>query len=84
MMALLSEVSLAPLAVNDGDRYETIEESDLVILLISDSAMASNHEKVFSKLKKVREGRRGGGTASKGLGMSAADATFVDRPREGT
>ena len=34
-------------------RYETIEESDLVILLISDSAMASNHEKVFSKLKKV-------------------------------
>ena len=35
-------------------RYETIEESDLVILLISDSAMASNHEKVFSKLKKVR------------------------------
>ena len=36
-----------------GTRYETIEESDLVILLISDSAMASNHEKVFSKLKKV-------------------------------
>lgn len=36
-------------------RYETIEESDLVILLISDSAMASNHEKVFSKLKKVTQ-----------------------------
>ncbi|CAB1117776.1 unnamed protein product [Ectocarpus sp. CCAP 1310/34] len=35
-----------------GEMYETIEESDLVILLISDSAMASNHEKVFSKLKK--------------------------------
>lgn len=35
------------------NRYSTIEESDLVILLISDSAMASNHEKVFSKLKKV-------------------------------
>lgn len=34
-------------------RYETIAESDLVILLISDSAMASNHEKVFAKLKKV-------------------------------
>lgn len=34
-------------------RYETIAESDLVILLISDAAMASNHEKVFSKMKKV-------------------------------
>lgn len=34
-------------------RYEAIEEADLVILLISDSAMASNHEKVFSKIKKV-------------------------------
>lgn len=29
-----------------------------MILLISDSAMASNHEKVFSKLKKVSLRRR--------------------------
>lgn len=34
-------------------RYQTIEESDLVILLISDAAMAANHEKVFAKMKKV-------------------------------
>lgn len=44
-------------------RYQTIEESDLVLLLISDAAMAANHEKVFSKLKKVR----GSGVIAVGL-----------------
>ena len=39
-------------------RYETISESDLVILLIADAAMASNHEKVFAKMKKVSLGWR--------------------------
>ncbi|GMJ14717.1 hypothetical protein like AT3G58610 [Hibiscus trionum] len=34
-----------------GDIYETIAGSDLVLLLISDSAQADNYEKVFSHMK---------------------------------
>ncbi|XP_047950394.1 ketol-acid reductoisomerase, chloroplastic [Salvia hispanica] len=34
-----------------GDIYETISGSDLVLLLISDSAQADNYEKVFSHMK---------------------------------
>ncbi|XP_023530822.1 ketol-acid reductoisomerase, chloroplastic-like [Cucurbita pepo subsp. pepo] len=34
-----------------GDIYETISESDLVMLLISDSAQADNYEKIFSYMK---------------------------------
>ncbi|XP_047939302.1 ketol-acid reductoisomerase, chloroplastic-like [Salvia hispanica] len=34
-----------------GDIYETISGSDLVMLLISDSAQADNYEKVFSHMK---------------------------------
>uniref|UniRef100_A0A9I9DI40 Acetohydroxy-acid reductoisomerase n=1 Tax=Cucumis melo TaxID=3656 RepID=A0A9I9DI40_CUCME len=34
-----------------GDIYETISESDLVMLLISDSAQADNYEKIFSHMK---------------------------------
>ncbi|KAL8208129.1 hypothetical protein R6Q57_007541 [Mikania cordata] len=34
-----------------GDIYETISGSDLVLLLISDSAQADNYEKIFSHMK---------------------------------
>lgn len=34
-----------------GDMWETISESDLVMLLISDSAQADNYEKVLSHMK---------------------------------
>ncbi|RVW69613.1 Ketol-acid reductoisomerase, chloroplastic [Vitis vinifera] len=34
-----------------GDIYETISGSDLVMLLISDSAQADNYEKIFSHMK---------------------------------
>ncbi|KAL7109593.1 hypothetical protein ACP275_06G184500 [Erythranthe tilingii] len=34
-----------------GDIYDTISNSDLVLLLISDSAQADNYEKVFSHMK---------------------------------
>ncbi|CAM8882708.1 unnamed protein product [Rhodiola kirilowii] len=34
-----------------GDIYETISSSDLVLLLISDSAQADNYEKIFSNMK---------------------------------
>ncbi|KAJ0799675.1 putative ketol-acid reductoisomerase (NADP(+)) [Helianthus annuus] len=34
-----------------GDIYETISCSDLVLLLISDSAQADNYEKIFSHMK---------------------------------
>ncbi|XP_010689883.2 ketol-acid reductoisomerase, chloroplastic [Beta vulgaris subsp. vulgaris] len=34
-----------------GEMWETISESDLVLLLISDSAQADNYEKVFSHMK---------------------------------
>ncbi|KAG9132159.1 hypothetical protein Leryth_025320 [Lithospermum erythrorhizon] len=34
-----------------GDIYETVSGSDLVLLLISDSAQADNYEKVFSHMK---------------------------------
>ncbi|KAK9676979.1 hypothetical protein RND81_11G113700 [Saponaria officinalis] len=34
-----------------GEMWETISESDLVMLLISDSAQADNYEKVFSHMK---------------------------------
>ncbi|KAL1555653.1 ketol-acid reductoisomerase (NADP(+)) [Salvia divinorum] len=34
-----------------GDIYQTISGSDLVLLLISDSAQADNYEKVFSHMK---------------------------------
>ncbi|XP_022003825.2 ketol-acid reductoisomerase, chloroplastic-like [Helianthus annuus] len=34
-----------------GDFYETISGSDLVLLLISDSAQADNYEKIFSHMK---------------------------------
>ncbi|KAL4562016.1 hypothetical protein LXL04_034204 [Taraxacum kok-saghyz] len=34
-----------------GDMYETISGSDLVLLLISDSAQADNYEKIFSHMK---------------------------------
>ncbi|CAM9970060.1 unnamed protein product, partial [Choristocarpus tenellus] len=34
-----------------GEMYSTIEESDLVILLIADAAQAANYEKIFSKMK---------------------------------
>lgn len=52
-------------------RYETIAESDLVILLISDSAMAANHDKVFAKLKKVgRSGNIGKAVVISSLGGS--------------
>ncbi|PRQ50083.1 putative ketol-acid reductoisomerase (NADP(+)) [Rosa chinensis] len=34
-----------------GDIWETISESDLVLLLISDSAQADNYEKIFSHMK---------------------------------
>ncbi|XP_050875782.1 ketol-acid reductoisomerase, chloroplastic [Lathyrus oleraceus] len=34
-----------------GDIWETISRSDLVLLLISDSAQADNYEKIFSHLK---------------------------------
>lgn len=35
-----------------GEMYEVIEESDLVMLLISDAAQAENYEKVFIHMKK--------------------------------
>ncbi|XP_021775689.1 ketol-acid reductoisomerase, chloroplastic [Chenopodium quinoa] len=34
-----------------GEMWETISESDLVMLLISDSAQADNYEKIFSHMK---------------------------------
>ncbi|KAL4620564.1 hypothetical protein ACB092_06G164000 [Castanea dentata] len=34
-----------------GDIYETVSGSDLVLLLISDSAQADNYEKIFSHMK---------------------------------
>ncbi|MFS7988301.1 putative ketol-acid reductoisomerase (NADP(+)) [Helianthus anomalus] len=34
-----------------GDIYDTISGSDLVMLLISDSGQADNHEKIFSHMK---------------------------------
>nr|XP_023889967.1 ketol-acid reductoisomerase, chloroplastic [Quercus suber]POE64110.1 ketol-acid reductoisomerase, chloroplastic [Quercus suber] len=34
-----------------GDIYETVSGSDLVLLLISDSAQADNYEKIFSQMK---------------------------------
>ncbi|CAH9139529.1 unnamed protein product [Cuscuta epithymum] len=34
-----------------GDIWETVSESDLVLLLISDSAQADNYEKIFSHMK---------------------------------
>lgn len=34
-----------------GEMYETVQGSDLVLLLISDSAQADNYEKVFSHMK---------------------------------
>ncbi|CAL4948416.1 unnamed protein product [Urochloa decumbens] len=34
-----------------GDIWETVSDSDLVLLLISDSAQADNYEKIFSHMK---------------------------------
>ncbi len=34
-----------------GEMYEVIRDSDLVILLISDAAQATDHEKIFSAMK---------------------------------
>src|SRR5581483_10893853 len=34
-----------------GEQYETVRESDLVLLLISDAAQAENYKEVFANLK---------------------------------
>jgi len=34
-----------------GEMYDVIKSSDLVILLISDAAQATNYEKIFAALK---------------------------------
>ncbi|GJT31913.1 putative hAT dimerization domain, ribonuclease H-like superfamily protein [Tanacetum coccineum] len=39
-----------------GDIYETFSRSDLVLLLISDSAKSDNYEKIFSYMKPNRTG----------------------------
>ena len=49
--AILALISIDILLGTLGEMYETIKESDLVILLISDAAQVENHKEIFAAMK---------------------------------